>query len=122
MIIFVGDKPSNRNTDKTVAFDGTRSNVVLKQWARHLTIGNYYKVNSVSRADMEFIRICKGYNATFIALGNNASDRMESLNIEHFKLPHPSPRNRKLNDKDYVDKVLQECYSYIKGRHDGKSF
>lgn len=33
-------------------------------------------------------------NATMIACGNEASKRLIKLKINHFKLPHPSPRNR----------------------------
>ena len=58
---------------------------------------------------------------TFFLINNslNANDlsrkdslKLSKIGVEHFKLPHPSGLNRKLNDKKYVNKVLKECYEY----------
>ena len=48
-----------------------------------------------------------------IALGNTASKALNKLKIKHFKLPHPSPRNRLLNNKKFITKQLKECRKYI---------
>lgn len=49
-----------------------------------------------------------------IALGLMASRRLDKNEIEHFKMEHPSGRNRKLNNKIYLDNRLKECYNWIR--------
>jgi hypothetical protein len=51
-----------------------------------------------------------------IALGNVASKALDDLKIEHYKLPHPSPKNRKLNCKSFVQYALFLCKVYIDKR------
>ena len=48
-----------------------------------------------------------------IALGNSASVALKMLKLEHYKLPHPSSKNRKLNNKDELQNELKECKVYI---------
>lgn len=48
-----------------------------------------------------------------IALGNVASDALNKKNAVHFKLPHPSGRNRQLNDKAYVQSQLEAAKKFI---------
>lgn len=48
-----------------------------------------------------------------IALGGFVSTTLNKLGIEHFKMPHPSPRNRLLNDKTYEKKILKQCKAYL---------
>ena len=49
------------------------------------------------------------------ALGNVASDSLSKVNVEHFKMPHPSPRNRQLNDKQFEKTMIRKCYNYLQG-------
>lgn len=55
-----------------------------------------------------------------VALGNTASHALGKLKLSHFKLPHPSPRNRQLNDPADIQARLEECRTYIQkeNRHD----
>ena len=48
----------------------------------------------------------------FIALGNKASEKL--YDIPHFKLPHPSGRNRKINNRQYIDEQLRLCAEWLK--------
>lgn len=48
-----------------------------------------------------------------IALGGFVSTTLNKLGIEHFKMPHPSPRNRLLNDKMYEKKIVKQCKAYL---------
>lgn len=50
-----------------------------------------------------------------VALGNTASKALELINKDHFKLPHPSPRNRQLNNLQFINCKLDSCLKYIKG-------
>ena len=49
-----------------------------------------------------------------IALGGFVSMTLNRLGIDHFKMPHPSPRNRLLNDKDYEKTMIKQCRKYLK--------
>ena len=48
-----------------------------------------------------------------IALGEFASQALTKSMVPHFKLPHPSGLNRKLNDKNLIDKELSYAYDYV---------
>jgi uracil-DNA glycosylase len=114
MVIFVGDKPSSKNTDQNVPFIGTKSCIRLNQWVKELTNSDYYIVNSNTQSDITLIQIWSHWpNVKFVSLGNNAEKVLKRLDIESFKLPHPSPRNRKLNDKFYEKKILKECKQWL---------
>lgn len=118
MVVFVGDKPSRLNTDPARAFIGTPSFRNLARWIDLLDISNYALVNSWTHDDQ--VQICQYVNTgtkKFVALGNNASKVLQELGIEHVKLPHPSPRNRKLNDRSFIDLELDKCYNYLRGQH-----
>ena len=45
-----------------------------------------------------------------IALGNVASNALKKVGVDHFKMPHPSPLNRQLNDKQFEKTMIEEKY------------
>lgn len=49
-----------------------------------------------------------------IALGGFVSTTLNKLGIDHFKMPHPSPRNRLLNDKEYEKSMIKQCRKFLK--------
>jgi hypothetical protein len=115
MIFFVGDRPSSRNTHSTIAFIGTPSYKTLSQWVDYLGIARFGMVNSYDHAHrVEICRLANTYEAAqFIALGNNASKVLKELGIKHFKLPHPSPKNRQMNDKQTIVLKLNACKEWL---------
>lgn len=115
MVIFVGDKPSRLNENPMIPFIGTPSWKMLLKWIKKLEVSSYHVANSFSPMDMVNVECHNRNGNLFVALGNEASERLDRVGIQHFKLPHPSPRNRKLNDKEFVDRQLKECYDYLKG-------
>jgi len=49
-----------------------------------------------------------------IALGSTVYNYLKRMGFKNmFKLPHPSPRNRQLNDKSFEIKILNECKEYL---------
>lgn len=93
----------------------------LNQWADHLGVKHYGFVNCVSKrgdckvkdADFDLIQECVTPSTKVIALGSFAGACLDRINISYFRLPHPSPRNRQMNDKEYVQNVLNACKEYI---------
>jgi len=115
MIIFVGDCPSKFNHDPDVAFVGTKSGNVLEKWIHTMGISGdcMWKNSHINALVREIARLHNQYGYTVVALGNKASERLNEVNVPHFKLPHPSPKNFKLNDKEYINLELKKCAEYI---------
>lgn len=124
MIYFIGSNPSGKNYNPKVPFEGTKSYEKLKEWIKFLGVKNYKLLNVSERvtngvlpkiAEGEIERLNEELRGAtiIVALGNVASDALFRLERQHFKLPHPSGKNRKLNDKQYVLKVLNECRLWI---------
>ena len=126
MIIFVGDKPSSKNIDPDIPFVGTQSYKKLLEWIGEMDIN----IMDVKLTNQDQIKIVERNSETihpkiydrfmenaetdkFIALGNIASGKLNKVGIEHFKLPHPSGLNRKINDKKYIKDQLKLCKEYI---------
>ena len=83
---------------------------IPKQFRNHKLLRETgFNVNSAYNIDFDKLVKCEEANKV-IALGNVASDSLRKVNVEHFKMPHPSPRNRQLNDKQFEkisDNILQ---------------
>lgn len=115
-LLLVGDKPSKKNADPKVAFVGTPSFKTIQKWLEFL-LEEKAQVTMINRVDPDFSAVLiraslRGYK--IIALGEEASYALINNGVvNHFKLPHPSGRNRKLNDKTFVAGVLAKCKTWI---------
>lgn len=56
--------------------------------------------------------ITDSYNI-ILALGNDVKHILTKMGIEHYSLPHPSPLNRKFNDKKFEISVINGLQSYL---------
>lgn len=136
MILFVGSNPSVRNTSNEVPFSGTKSGKTLDRWVTllstriqsrlgyippHSVTNVSHKPTKKNRAlkvseyDLVSLRkACSNKDVkVIVALGETASKALYKINMDHFKLPHPSPLNRVLNDTGYVRYRLNFCLGYI---------
>lgn len=137
MIVFVGDKPSAKNISRDVPFVGTQSYKRLLEWFWKLDVD----VNDVVLINKDKAHQVMAANPTakFVALGEEAYKTVTNVTVTFttvmypymapnekvktvtdlkfkcFKLPHPSGRNRKLNDKKWLDKELKKCKNWLKG-------
>lgn len=116
MILFVADRPSPKMKPGARPFEGASSEARLKEWISALGVSDFTIVNQsdtvIAASAVKTARVL-GY--PIIAIGNNASKALG--NIPHFKVPHPSGRNRQLNNPKFVQKVLQDCKQWLHLRH-----
>lgn len=112
-VLFVGDRPSKTNAHEDVAFVGAKCFPTLITWIQRLKPDFYVCVNSYNESDWDKIRALKNQGFKVIALGKQAADLLDTMNIVHFQLPHPSGLNRKLNDKQYIERELRVAFDYI---------
>lgn len=123
-ILFVAQNPASEHNIEN-PLDGTKSGKVLEDWldtmtaylkeAHSITLCNASnKIGKVSMKDRNFqlMTITRHFDK-IIALGNYSSKVLKSFGIEHFKLPHPSGLNRKLNDNEFIDQELKSCIHYL---------
>jgi uracil-DNA glycosylase len=124
MIWFVGSNPSRKNDDKMTPFYGTRSLLTLLAWIAYLDVKEYAFINAsnefandgkVKLTGDDYVRLYMALNKEkrVVALGKIASNALTKLKIKHTTLPHPSPRNRKLNDPYFTDAELAKCRKYL---------
>lgn len=116
MILFVGDRPSKR-TDPNVPFKGAACEARLIEWINSLTTGSYRICNSNNTVLLvEFTYFAAIYGVPIVALGNKAARALRELDRSHYKLPHPSGRNRQINNKEFIAKKLADCKSWLNDR------
>jgi hypothetical protein len=117
-ILIVGMCPSDKPT-LGVKRNATFRN--LDSWMDRLNIRHFSFINTfdfpgkaqLKNVDFDSLqKACKGYNKV-LALGNFASTALCKIDVRHYVLPHPSPLNRNLNHKWWVDLVIEDCKEYL---------
>ena len=117
-VIIVGMCPSNK---PTLGYKRNATFNRLEAWMDELGIKHFSFINvfgephapTLSKVKGKpLVEATKGYK-NVIALGGFVSQALNRLNVEHFQLPHPSPLNRLLNDKEYEKQVLEQCKDYL---------
>ena len=117
-VLVIGMNPSNKPTLKG------KSNATFKKlecWMDHLNIQHFSFCNTFDEpseakfSKIDFQRLCTltSQYDKILALGGFVSESLNRIDVKHFRLPHPSPRNRLLNDKLYEKKILKQCKEYL---------
>jgi len=114
-VLLVGINPSGKPFRKGCSLD--KMNVWMKSlgfeyysFSNVIPYAGEYKMKDV---DTLFVKsFSNGYDKV-IALGGFASRALSRAGVDHYTLPHPSPLNRKLNDKDYEKRVIEECREWL---------
>lgn len=112
MILFIGDKPSKR-TDPSVPFKGAACEKRLYEWIDKVSSKSHYYfiINKIDDDFIPMVNLAIVTDMPIIALGNNASKALGMC--KHFKLPHPSGRNRQINNKKFIEAKLLKCKEFI---------
>lgn len=103
-VLVIGEEPSKK----------TKNNPTLRKLKEWLDYLNIKIVSFTNVSNPEWVDSAK-LHIKIVALGNMASQELVKHQIIHFKLPHPSPRNRQLNDHIFVKRQLDECKAYLVG-------
>lgn len=114
-VVFVGDKPSSKNKDPNVAFVGTPSFNRIVKWLDVIKLKGIKLLNSHNEKQLNIVKTLESEGYKIVALGNEASKRLKKKGIDHFPGLHPSPRNRKLNEKKVEIEMLKKMKDYIDG-------
>jgi uracil-DNA glycosylase len=129
-ILFVGSNPSNASTCEVAFHGSTKSSKILTDWTRdiqgmkvHINVLNEKTENNrplkTSEIKSNLTRLAEDIKATsptrIVALGKTAAKALTLLQLDFYEMPHPSGRNRKLNDPAYVQEkvkgLLEFCSS-----------
>lgn len=128
MILFVASNPSKLNKDPKIAIVGSKSEKTFNGWAEYLVPDKNYMVVNVSdkitndnkppkKSEFNLLKLCTyaihPSVTKIVAMGNVASCALDEIGVKYFKIPHPSPLNRFLNNTVQVEAVLEECKKYI---------
>lgn len=119
-VLIIGSNPSPKNTDPKVPFIGTRSWPRLVDWCEFLninliestlinvsdTIGKLTKKDINYGRTTEYVRDAINDNVPIIVLGRVAEKVVKVITSQYIYLPHPSGRNRTLNDPDAWNKHM----------------
>lgn len=111
-VVFVGDQPSQLNTDKTVPFVGAKSFRRLVHWINFIDPDYYIVLNSADEADIQKIVNLHYAGFKVVALGKEAAKRVPT-GVNYASLPHPSGRNLQVNDIVEICAALSKVKEYV---------
>lgn len=111
---FVGDEPSSKNFAHCIPYVGTGTYAVLREWCQELELLPWF-INSHTPYWLAFADRLAQQGLPIVALGKTASKRLASAGVPHFLMPHPSGRNRQMNDHAYVTEKLKQMRAYCNG-------
>src|SRR5271165_5389735 len=131
-ILFIGSNPSRRSKSVVPFYEDTGSNKVLTKWCSQLEAGtieslHYWNVTHQPTPGNRPLKTCEIHDALpkllksideicpdkIVTLGKTAEKALQLLNVEHYPMPHPSGRNRLLNDPKYVEEKINGLKGYL---------
>lgn len=116
-IVIVGLNPSK--------VSGTKQGPALRRlysWAEqiNLPIFSFMNLSDDPEWDFKYKSIDKKMivqmlsdRDIIVALGSQVYNTLKRLGFNSFKMPHPSPLNRQLNDSEYEKQMLSELKDYV---------
>lgn len=120
-VIIIGLNPSKARAVKR----GSALNR-LNQWADRVGLPIFSFTNLTDDPDWDFkfksldkdfvVQSVQNYDI-IVALGTGVANHLKRFGLKDvFVLPHPSPRNRQLNDPTYIETKLNNLREYIDDR------
>ena len=127
IILFVGSNPSNASLTDIAFHAETKSSKILTSWSKnldgikmHINVLNKKTENNrplkISEIGGNLEQLKSQLNIIspnrIIALGKTAARALTLLGVDFFEMPHPSGRNRLLNDRAYVEEKIKALTEY----------
>lgn len=130
-ILFVGSNPSVKANSNEAFTEDTVSGKTLKDWISraYLDTHDMHFINVSSsktsnnmplsktniHANLEKLKTeINTINPTHvIALGKTAAYALSKIITDFIEMPHPSHRNRLLNNESYVSKCIEKMSNYV---------
>ncbi len=109
-VLVIGEEPSKR----------TKNNPTIRNLYKWLDYLDLHIVSFANISDPDLKYYVHNYPA-IITLGRKASiwiNHYSDYAMPHCALPHPSPRNRQLNDKKAIEAFLNDCIYFLRRRRD----
>ncbi len=110
--LILGQNPSGAKAFKNNTIDR------LSTWLDYAGITDY-DFDNVSRdlgekfkVDLDRVKMLSKRYSKIVALGRVASNTLHKLDIPHLYMPHPSPRNRQLNSKEFEKEKMNSLKNY----------
>jgi uracil-DNA glycosylase len=124
-VVFVASNPSVKSSDTACMNVATRSRIILNGWIEEIE-ANVRFVNvcddrteknrpltvSEIKSCLKSLEIKLQDCDKIVTLGNTASKAVSMLGLKHLKVPHPSPKNRLLNDKKFVEEIKEKIRDF----------
>lgn len=117
----------NPKTEHNLSYplEGTKSGDTIIKWVTSIAYDCNFLVSNASNTigkpivtEDDMSRLREEYSfyrpEKIITFGRVAERTISELGWEYFKMPHPSGLNRKLNNRHYVDKMIQDMVTYIR--------
>lgn len=134
-ILFIGSNPSQSAGIYTPFWVHTDSAKTLAKWIDMLGPIDQLLFNNVSpvatpnnrplkvseiKHNLDRLRILVAMNdgAKIVALGKTAEKALNMINERFYSMPHPSGRNRKLNDPAYLEEKIKGLKLFLKPSKD----
>jgi len=118
-VVFVGDRPKAKNKK---AFVDAGCVEKLQRWAAQVGALEVRMTNQVlKRMPREVLKLMK-QEYKIVALGKAAEKALTKLKVPHYPMPHPSGRNRLLNDVEYEAFVVDDCKRWLREGGTPKQF
>lgn len=87
--------------------------VGISTFAFHNVIPNKINSYDINDVDVEAMHKAVSDKKIVIALGGFVERACKKHGVQCYKIDHPSPRNRNLNDAKYEQRMLKELKAYL---------
>jgi hypothetical protein len=111
LVIGLSPSPLGGKSPSLKTIQTWMSSLGIEKWSFY----NLYLTPDRSKCNVvEIIKMAKDYDR-IICLGAEASKILYRYDVDHYLMPHPSPRNRMMNDKILIKNAIEGCSLYLRG-------